>query len=392
MSRNKKNFLKVDMQYTPEQIALAHKLGSKNKTESIAAAEAIAAVVAQPLLQVIQQAPVFSNQFQRQSYGPGEMPVITLSPLFDTKAPGYMLAFSTSKAGGLNTNEMTGANEMVVQVHSMDGAGSLEKRYVRSQRPRLNVISDALARLAQEVLIKNNLHATNVLMGALANSFIDGNSSNTATNNLQIYRTATQGVFQLDDFNTIMTKYRRIVSSWLGGTPVGVNTEITDLFGSPEWMAQIRSIAYQPVNTRSGATNGSNYATSLAATEEVRNRIFNSAGLPSLFDTDLHQYNELGVGYIYNNVFANYASSTAYAGYGGSGSATFNSGTEQIVVGLNLDWQDLISLTQVDLGGAEWALSADDQFPVRADKVGWFGEQSVGYVSVDNRGKLGMIF
>ena len=396
MSRNKKNFLKVDIDYTPEQIALAQKLGSKNKGESMAAAEAIAAVVAEPLLKVIQQAPVFSNQFSPQSYGPGEAPVITLSQLFDVKQPGYFQVFSTSVAGGLQTNEMTGANEMVVQVHPMDGAASLEKRYVRTQRPRLNTISDALARLAQEVLLKNSLHATNVLMGALANSYIDGNSANTAVNNLQIFRSATQGVFQIDDFNTIMTRYRRIVSSWVGGTPVGVNSEITDMFGSPEWMAQIRQIAYQPQNTRSGSTNGSNWATSVPATEDVRNRIFNSAGLPSLFDVDLHVYNELGVGQIYNNVFANYATGT-YAGYGQAGGtggspATFSSGSEQVVIGLNLDWQALIALSQVDLGGSTWTLAADDQFPVRAGRVGWFGSQSVGYVSVDNRDKVGIIF
>lgn len=388
--RNKKNFLKMDIQYTPEQIALAHKLGSKNRTESLAAAEATAAVVSQPLLEVIQQAPVFSNQFAPQTYGPDEAPTIVLSPLFDTKSPGYMLVFSTSKAGGLNTNEMTGADEMVVQVHNLSGAASLEKRYLRNQRPRLNVLSAALTRLAQEVLIKQNLHATNVLMGALANSFIDGNSGNTAASNYQIFRTATQGVFQMDDFNTIMYKYRRIANSWVGGTPMGINPEITDLFGSPEWMAQIRSIAYQPVNTRNGATTSSG-ASSLAATDEVRNRIFNSAGLPSLFDVDLHQYNELGVGQIYNNVFATYATGT-YTGYAQSGTATFNSATEQAVVGLNLDWQDLISLTQTDLGGSEWSLQADDQFPNRADKIGWYGSQSAGYVSVDNRGHLVVLY
>lgn len=388
--RNPKNFLNVDIAYTPEQIALAQKLGSKNKTESMAAAEAIAAVVALPLLKVIQQAPVFSNQFARQTYGPDEAPTAVLTPLFDTKAPGYMLVFSTSLAGGLNTNQMTGANEVIVQVHNLSGSASLDKKYLRTQRPRLNVISDALARVAQEVLVKQNLHATNVLMGALANSYIDGNSANTATSNYQIIRSATAGVFQMDDFNTIMTKYRRIVSSWVGGTPVGVNPKITDLFGSPEWMGQIRSIAYQPVNTRSGAVASSG-ATSLAAPEAVRERIFNSAGLPSLFDVDLHEYNELGVGQIYNNVFANYATGT-YIGNGGTGSGTFNSSTEQVVVALNLDWQDLICLSQTDLGGAEWSLSADDQFPVRADKVGWFGSQSSGFISVDNRGKMALIF
>lgn len=389
--RNKKNYLKAnELQYTPEQIALAHKLGSKNRTESFAAAEAVASVSAAPLLKVIEQAPVFSNQFAKQSYGPGDDPVAVLSPLFDVKQPGYMNVFSTSKAGGLNTNEMTGANEVVVQVHNLSGGASVAKRYLRNQRPRLNVISDSLACLAQEVLVKNNLHATNVLMGALANSYIDGNSANTATANYQIFRANTAGVFQIDDFNTIMTKYRRILSSWVGGTPMGVGQDITDLFGSPEWMGQVRSIAYQPVNTRNGATTTSG-ASSIAATEEVRNKIFNSAGLPSLFDVDLHQYNELGVGQIYNNVFAYYATGT-YAPYASGSGTTFNAATEQVVIGLNLDWEALISLTQTDIGGAEWSLQADDQFPNRSDLIGWYGDISRGYISVDNRDKVGIIY
>ncbi len=187
-----------------------------------------------------------------------------------------------------------------------------------------------------------------------------------------------------------MTKYRRIMTSWLGGTPVGVNQDITDLFGSPEWMGQIRSIAYQPVNTRAGSVGTTQSNTSLAATDEVRNRIFNSAGLPALFNTNLHVYNELGVGQIFNNVFANYATGT-YAGYAGGAGATFNSATEQVVIGLNLDWQSLISLTQVDLGGAQWSLNADDSFPNRSDRVGWYGSTSIGYASVDNRDKIGIV-
>lgn len=384
-----KNFLKININYTPEQIALARKLGSNNRTESIAAAEAIAAVISEPLLKVIQQAPVFSNHFRKQTYGPDEPPVVPLTPLFDVKSPGYMLSFSVSQAGGLSTNQMTGANEAIVQPLNISAGASIDKKYMRSQRPRLNVLADELQRLAQEILVKQNMYATSVLMAALANSFIDGNSANTATSNYQIYRTATAGTFTMDDFNTILTKYRRIVSSWTGGTPLGQPSKITDLFGSPEWMGQVRSIAYQPVNTRNGATTTSG-ATSIAATDEVRNKIFNNAGLPSLFDVDLHEYNELGVGQVYNTVFAGYATGT-YVGNGGSGSATFNSATEQVIVGLNKEWFDLVSLVQTDLGGAEWSLVADDSFSNRSEKVGWYGSMSGGYTSVDNRGKLALI-
>lgn len=389
--RNRNNYLKMEIKRTPEQIALAHQLGDKkSKANSLAAAEAIAAVVQEPLLKVIQQAPVFSNMFARQTYGPDEAPTIPLSPLFDTKSPGYMLVWSASAPGGLATNHMQGANDLVVQVRNYNGAADIDKKWVRAQQPRLNVISDALTRLAQEVLIKQNRDATTVLMASLANSFVDGNNGNTAAANYNIVRSYTAGVFQMDDFNTMMVKYRRVVPSWVGGTPVGVRPNITDLCGSPEWMGQVRSIAYQPVNTRNGATTTSG-ASSLAATEDVRNNIFNSGGLPTLFNVDLHEFNELGVGQIYNNVFATYATGT-YIGNAGTGTGTFNSATEQVVVALNLDWFDLVQLTQTDEAGVEWALTADDQYPLRSDKVGWYGAQNAGYVSVDSRGKLGLIY
>ncbi len=387
--RNRNNYLKIDIKKTPEQVALARQLGSNNKTESLAAAEAIAAVVSQPLLGVIQQAPVFSNFFARQTYGPDEAPTIPLTQLFDTKQPGYFLVWSQTMPGGLATQQMQGANDLIVSVHPLDGSASLDKKFMRAQQPRINEISNALTRLANEVLIKQNLHATNILMGALANSYVDGNPGNTTPANYQIVRSATAGVFQLDDFNTLMTKYRRVTSSWVGGTALGATKSLTDLCGSPEWMGQIRSIAYQPQNTR--AVPNTDESTVLSAPESVRNKIFESAGLPNLFNVDLHEFNELGVGQIYNNVFAQYATGT-YIGNGGVGSATFNSASEQVVMGLNLDWFDLVNLIQTDEGGAEWSLSADDQFPTRADKIGWFGKQVAGFCSVDNRGKLGLVY
>ncbi len=386
----RKNFLKVETKNTPEMVALAQKLGSKNKTESLAAAEVVASVTAEPLQQVIQNAPVFSNQFTPQSYGPGDRPVAVLSDLWDVKEPGYMLTYSATQGGGLNTNEMTGENEVHVNVIAIDGGASLRKKYLRNQSPRLETISTALARIAQEVLVKENLLATQTLMGALAAARIDGNASNTAATNLQIIRSATAGVFDMDAFNAILTKYRRIVSSWVGGTPVGVNAKITDLFGSPEWMNQIRSIAYEPQNTRIGVVDTQG-ATALAAPESVRDRIFNSAGLPELFNVNLHEYNELGVGQTYNNVFANYATGT-YGTFSGASGAVFNSATEQVVIGLNMDWQNLISLSEAEVGGSTWSLSADDQFPNRSDLVGFYGQESKGYVSVDNRGFAGFIF
>ena len=54
---------KLNFKYTPEQIEIVKKIGSVNRSESLAAQEAVAAVLTEPVLKVIQTAPVISNLF-----------------------------------------------------------------------------------------------------------------------------------------------------------------------------------------------------------------------------------------------------------------------------------------------------------------------------------------
>jgi len=205
-------------------------------------------------------------------------------------------------------------------------------------------------------------------------------------------RSAVQGTFQLDDFNTMMIKYRRILTSWLGGTPAGVRAGLTDMLGSPEWMGQIRAIAYQPSNTRSGAITTSG-ASSIAAPDSIREDIFKAAGVPELFGINLHEYNEFGINSLgsYNSVFGTYAGATAYTGYAGSGTATFSGATEQVVIGLNSALFDLVKLVEEGASGT-LEVTADDTFSIRSDKVGWTARQACGYVSLDNRSKVSCIY
>jgi hypothetical protein len=390
-----KNYLKVDLKRTEKQVALIKQLGSRNRTESLAAAEAIAQIVQDPLLQVIEQAPVISNLFESISYARGTPPSLPLATFFDVKQRNYLQTWTQTQPGGNGTNFVQGASELFAQVYDLWSAASLNKNY--AEAANLRVVAATLERLAQEILLKRNNNAAGILMNSLATSVIDGNPANTASSNYQVYRTATAGVFQLDDFNTIMTKYRRIVSSWVGGTPVGVRASISDLLGSPEWMAQIRAIAYQPSNTRV-PTAGAGTATYLAggaipAPESIRESIFKAAGNPELFGITLQEYNEFGQYVaatnqgVYNQLFSTYAGSTAYVGFGGSGTATFAPTTEQIVIGLNTAMFDLVRLTEAGDAGT-YEVMADDSFTLRSGKVGWLSHIKEGYLSVDNRAKL----
>lgn len=388
-----KNYLKVDLKRTDKQVALIKQLGSRNRTESLAAAEAIAQIVQEPLLQVIEQAPVISNLFEGITYARGTPPSLPLATFFDVRQRNYLQTWTQTQPGGNGTNFVQGASEIFAQVYDLWSAASLNKNY--AEAANLRVVAATLERLAQEILIKRNNNAASILMNALATSVIDGNPSNTNAANLQVYRANTQGVFQLDDFNQIMTKYRRIVSSWVGGTPVGVRASISDLLGSPEWMAQIRSIAYQPQNTR--AVPDTAESTVLGAPYSVRESIFKAAGNPELFGITLQEYNEFGL-YIaatnqgvYNQLFSTYAGTTAYAGYGGVGSAQFSPTTEQLVIGLNTAMFDLVRLSETGESGT-YEVQADDSFTLRSGKVGWTSHIREGFLSVDNRAKLGWIW
>lgn len=389
------NYLSVEIKPTEKTIALVKQFGDKNKSRSLEAGEAIAAVTGGPVLNNILQAPVLSNFFK---FGPTisetDLPVIPMADFFDVRQRNFLYVWNAVQAGGLASNKIGAASELVVDLLDLYSAMHFEKKWARAGRTQS--VAAALTRLSQEVLIKRNNNAAYVVMGSLAGSRIDGTSS-TSVLNLQVIRANTAGVFGMDEFNALDVKYRDILSSWVGGTPQGVYAGLTDMVGSTAWLGQIRGIAYNPQNVR-GVPN-SDESTALAAPDAVRSAVWNAAGVPNFFGIDLHIYNEFGVvsatpnNYkgIYNQVFSDAIGSTAFAGYGGVGSATFSATTEQLVLGLNTSMNDLMGLRRSD-NPSQWSLSADDQWNQRDDKAGFYGSLTEGFVSIDNRGKCGLVY
>lgn len=384
-----KKSLKIEFKRTPEQLALCKKLGSKNKLESMAAAETVAEVLARPILQVIEQAPVISNLFTTITYDEGSSPTIPLDPFFDIRQRGYVNVWNQAQPGGAATNFIQGNSELVVQPFPIESAISLNKNLLRATR--LDYLASSMTRIVQEVLLTQEINAANILMDSIPNARIDGNSANTNVANIPVGRSATAGTFQLDDLNTIIIGYDRTVASWVGGTPVNQQRAITDLLGSPEWMGQVRAIAYQPSNTRQGSVLTSG-GSSIAAPEAVRDEIFRAGGIPTLYDINLHKVYELGVLRPYTLLFANYAGTTAFYGNGQNAAtaAAFNTGSEQIVVGLNSEMFDLARVRENTANG-EFNLVAED-LPIRQDKVAWYGGLREGYVSIEGRAKYSLIY
>lgn len=380
--------LKVKIERTDAQVDLVRKLGSKSKTESLAAAEALAAVLPQPVLQVILQSSVISDLFGLQSYDAGSPSVIDLDPYFDVRAKNLVQVWGASQPGGTATNFVQGLSQLFVHTFPLDSAISMNKNALRAAN--LDYLGASLTKMTQEVLVQMELNNANILMGSLAGARIDFDKSNNAASNLTLARANAAGVFSIADFNTLITNYDRVVASWVGGTPQVDKGGITVLLGSPEWMGQVRGMAYQPVNTRSGAVASSG-ATALAAPEELRAEILRNAGVASFFGIELRKVWELGVGRDYNTLFDNYIGSQVITGYAGSGTATFNGSTEQIVVGLNPNMFDLVTLRESE-GGNELSIVPDDTFTIRSDKIGFVASVKQGSVSVDGRAKYGMVF
>jgi len=388
----KKRNLRVQLDRTPASLDLVKRMGSKNKTESLAATEALAAVMTRPIRQVIEQAPVISNLFTTLVYDINTPSTIPLDDYFDVRQRNMLNVWTNSQPGGTATNFQQGATELFVQTYPVDSAISFNKNYLRAGN--IDHLANGLTRLVQEVLLVSETNASFILFNSLAGARIDGNASNTATNNLTLARANTAGRFQLDDFNTMMIGYDRTTASWVGGTPVLDRRALTDMLGSPEWMGQIRAIAYQPSNTVQGAvaTQG---GSSIAAPESVREQIFNGGGIPTLFDVILHKVYEMGVSRPYNQTFATAMGSVQLpgfgTGFGGGSTSVFDPASEQIVVGLNSEMFDLARLSASD-EGSEFSLVNDDTFTVRSEKLGMTGSKREGFVSVEGRAKFGCSF
>lgn len=377
------NYGQITIKKDSEAAKLIKMLGSKNKVEFDQATEAFAAFIASVILQVVEQAPVVANLFSTQSYTEGTSPSIPLDVYFDIKDRNYVQVWTQTMAGGLATSFIQGLGELMVSVYELDTAVSMLKKYARNAR--LDVVAATMERMAQEVLIKQERNSANIISNALATATYVNSAGVTGP---QVIRATTAGQFGMDDLNRLITLLQRIRPSWVGGTPVGGNT-ISHLVGSPEFMEMIRSMAYQPVNTRPGSLT-SNGATALAAPDSVRSEVFNAGGTPTFFGINLVNVYEMGKGdNPYNVFFQNYAGSTVYP----AGGSAFVKANEQIVWAFNLagNPRALTRLVQTNEGGGSLEVMPDDSFPMRSDKLGYFAKLTEGRVILDHRNLAGII-
>ena len=185
----------------------------------------------------------------------------------------------------------------------------------------------------------------------------------------------------MEDLNQLMMTARRLNESFDGGTPdVAYSNGLTDLYLSPERMADVRGFVYQPMNTiaPNGAAAGAS-TNPVALPDSVRTDIYNSAGTTEIYGVTLNEVMELGPNKKYTKLFNEFSSFGSFAD------------SDDLVIGLDNSKGAFIRpvAVQSETGGTFTAL-ADDQWSARSEKIGFYGSLEEGRVCIDARAIVGI--
>jgi hypothetical protein len=387
--------MKITLKRTPEQVELVKAMASRNRNVAYEAQVALAEFIGPVLAEVLNNAPTVSNLFQSLQFDADDNPSIPLDLYYDIADEDYVRVWSQSHAGGLPSNQvLPTASELKLATYSLDSAVDFDRRY--AAKSRMDVVGKTFTRVAQEILLKQERTSATLLMTSLANATIKS-SPNYLNQQVQWNSQASQ--FLMADINNLFTLAKRINSSWIAGTPTTRTRGITDIIVSPEIVGKIRSMAYNPVNTRGGdgagalATDGSQNP--IAAPESLREELYRGGGETSFMGLNILEYNEMGVNQKFNTIFGTAAGATQYDKFGvsgGGGKAAFDGSTDEIIVGVDRTRDSLIRAVATDSdSGSEMRLIADDQYSIRQNKIGYFGSIEEGRVVLDNRVLCGTI-
>lgn len=357
--------MKIKLKNTPEQVELIKAMGSKETSAAKEASEAFAAFIGPVVSKVLMQAGTASAIYSDAPYDEDDNPSIPLDLYYD-KNQDHVTVWSQNIAGGLPSSTVEGFSELKVSTYRLDSAVSFLKRYAR--RGRLDVVSKAIERMTNEVLVKQERNAWAVVLKALAEAR-DGSVSNNGVTGGHIVDASSDTAFQLSHLNRLMTLVKRLNTSYAGGSTTDTYG-LTDLFVSPEVKANIRAFAYNPI--------GNNATETLP--DSAREEIYRGAGTQELYGVTIHELVELGVSGKYSTLFN-----------GLKGSQTFTLGTDELLVGLDLSKEAFIRpvARQAESGGT-FTVLPDDQFVARSEKTGFYGSLEEGRVCIDARAIVGV--
>jgi hypothetical protein len=388
--------MNITLKRTEEQVELIKAMASKNRNVAHEAQAAAAEFIGPVLSEIMNNAPTLSNMFQSFSFNDDDNPSIPLDLYHDVTDSDYLEVYSQSVPGGLPSNTVIPTHsELKFATYRLETAVDFDRRY--ASRSRLDVVSKTFTRIAQELLLKQEATSANLVLGVLANAETNGKG--------HVIASATENQFLLADLNALITHTKRINTAWNGGTPVSGTRGITDLLVSPEVMGEVRAMAYNPINSKGSpsvsGTAGNGSENGIAATDSMRDELYRNAGASELYGISLLEINELGVGQRFNTVFDglvggsgdNTKATGSMAGNVGHQDDKF-SGTsdDEVLIGLDRGRDSLMRAIAVDSdSGAELRLVADDQYSVRQNKIGYYGQIEEGRMVLDKRALTGIV-
>jgi hypothetical protein len=223
--------------------------------------------------------------------------------------------------------------------------------------------------------------------------------ANAATNDVaHIEQSSAVKRFVLADLNRMITRSKRIVSSFIGGTPDARSGRgVTDIICSPEIVEELRAIAYNPINTKGSPAEASKV---VRTADFIAEQAFSAAGAPEFYGINVIELNEMGGSGLggssreFNNIFvAEQSGSTSTFGQADSqASGDAAASDDELVLGIDRSRESLVRPVAVDAdNGGEFNLIADDQYSIRQNKIGYFGSLEEGRVVLDNRALIGTL-
>jgi hypothetical protein len=376
--------MEIKLKNTPEQVELIKAMGSKNPTVAREATEAVAAFLGPVIREVLMTAGTVSKIYRDVAFDEDSDPSIPLD-LFYNEFAGYVTVWAQSMAGGMPSSQVEGVKELKFGTYRLDSAVSFNKKYAR--KSRLDVISKAIERMVNEVLIKQERNGWAVVLKALA----EATTRNIAAQQL-VHVIAGHSTFILDDLNNLITRIKRINESYSGNTPSNAYSNgITDLYLSPEIKQAIRAFAYNPINTTASAATGAEIKRDQFLSDNLRDEIWRSAGMQSIYGVNLIELIEFGVGQKYNVLFDQFAQPVSAM----TSAPVSWTNAKQICVGIdNTRGVFLRPVARQAESGGTFSVLPDGQFDMygsRVEKVGFYGFLEEGRLCLDARAVAGVV-
>jgi len=357
--------MKMKLKNTPEQVELIKAMGSKSPEISRPATEAFAAFIGPVVRRVLDQANTAAYVYTDVEYDEDDNPSYPLDLFYNQngKDP-YTTIWSQQMAGGLPSSQVSGNAELKIATYKLDSAVSFLKKYAR--KSRLDVVSKGIERMANEILVKQDRNAWAVILRGLAEAKgkwgTEAAGSNIVTN-------ASTGAVSLADLNSLLTKMKRLNASYADGTPAAAYSKgITDLFVSPEVVANFRAISF---------TAYEDAATAEQVGDGIKSEMWRAGGFGNIFGMNIVEMYEFGTGQKYNTLFDTWGTISA---------------TQEVLVGIDRSTDAFIRpVARNSETGSTFTALPDDQYATRQDKVGFYGGLEEGRVLLDARAVVGLI-